>query len=100
SMAWKEDGHSNRYIVRQLVRSPRVVNNFVNDKENYARKKSTGRPKIFSERDKLTILKCASNSFYTASKIATSCGIAGHLRTVQRVLKDCPHLNHKKARTK
>ena len=76
------------------------MRNYLNNPEKYGLYKGSGRPKIFSSRQARALLRAASNSSSSARVIAESSGIQGHLRTVQRVIKNCGYLVHKKIKRK
>lgn len=96
----KESGLSNRKIAIKVRRSLNVVNNYVKKKKNYGIKKSSGRPSVFTERDKRRIIRIASNSALTARQIATEAGVATNVRNVQRLLQREPPLKRMKLKRK
>jgi IS30 family transposase len=88
----REEMYSNREIARRIHRSAKVVNNFVQDIENY-RKNYRGGIQTATTARKRTILREASNSTMTPRKIKEALESAASLRTVQRLIKKCAHLS-------
>ena len=102
-LAFKETGLSNRAIAKKINRSHSVVDNFIRLKENYNKKKSTGRPEKLSNRDKRIILRNASNSALSVRNIMDESAIdrtKTSVRTVQRFLKKSPNIKRKKMQKK
>ena len=98
-LAFKETGLSNSAIAKKINRSHSVVDNFIRLKENYNKKKSTGRPEKLSNRDKRIILRNASNSALSVRNIMDESAIdrtKTSVRTVQRFLKKSPNIKRKK----
>jgi DNA-binding NarL/FixJ family response regulator len=62
----REEGYSNREIGRRIHRSAKVVNNFVQDIENYGKNYRDGIQIATTARERRTILREASNSTMTA----------------------------------
>lgn len=89
-------GISNRQIAQELGRSPRVVNNFLNDPANYGTRKSTGRPSKLSERDTRRIWRKASNSVSSGKTIKDELGLNVHQKTIFRAIKKNPNLRRRK----
>ena len=48
--------------ISKVIRSRRIIQNFLKNVEDYGKKKSTGRPSSLSDRDKRAILRVASCS--------------------------------------
>lgn len=95
-----EEGYSLRKIAERIGRSHQVISNFLNDPENYG-KKFKGRTKFATtERERRTILREASNSTLTAGQIAHNVGTEASVRTVQRILRNTPHLKRLKIKRK
>ncbi|PSN51592.1 hypothetical protein C0J52_20804 [Blattella germanica] len=57
---YKEEGYSSRGIARRLSRSPCVINNFLKLGNNYRVKKSTGKPKKLTPRQKRQVIRTLS----------------------------------------
>lgn len=95
-----EEGYSNRAIARRTGRSHQVVSKFLAEPENYG-KRFKGRKKfVTTERERRAIIREASNSTLTASQIAHNVGTKASLRTVQKILQQCPHLKRLKIKRK
>jgi transposase len=67
----REEGYSNREIARRIHRSVKVVNNFVQNIENYGKSYRGGIQTATPERERRTILREASNSTMTQEKLKT-----------------------------
>jgi transposase len=87
---------SNREIARRIHRSAKVVNNFVQDIENYGKNYRGGIKSATTARERRTILREASNSTITPRKIKEAIESAASLRTVQRLIKKCAHLSRRR----
>ena len=98
--AYKDQGLSNSKIARTIGRSNNVINNLIRKKEEYGAKKHKGRPQIFDNIQKRRILRNASNSMETAGGISSKSGVNGHLRTVQRLLKNSENIKYSKVKKK
>lgn len=68
--AFKEMFLSNRQIAKRIGRSANVVDNFVKDMHNYGSKKSSGRPKMLTDRDKRQLIREAANSTKGSRRLA------------------------------
>jgi transposase len=86
----REEGYSNREIARRIHRSAKVVNNFVQDIENYGKNYRGGIQTATTPRERRAILREASNSIITPRKINEA---AASFRTVQRHIKKGAHLS-------
>jgi hypothetical protein len=95
----QQEGYSNRYIAARINRSPRVVNNFVRNVENYGKNYSGGIQTATTNREKRNILRQASNSSCTARKVKQAVHSTASLRTVQRI-KKCAHLKRRRLQKK
>lgn len=87
-------------ISKQIRRSECVVRNYIKNMENYGQKKSPGRPKVISNREKRAILRAASNSGLPARAIAAKAGVNTNVRNVQRILKAAPTIKRLKLQRK
>lgn len=96
----QEEGYSNKEIAHRINRSAKVINNYVNDKENYGTHRRGGVKHATSERQRRRILGVASNSMLTAKAIANQTQTTCSIRTVQRVIKAAPHIKHLKIKRK
>ncbi|XP_043588500.1 uncharacterized protein LOC122570358 [Bombus pyrosoma] len=86
-------------ISKVIRRSRRVIHNFLKNVEDYGKKKSTGRPSLLSDRDRL-ILRVASNSQLTTKQIMEKCSISATVSSVRRVLLPCKNIKRLKLRKK
>lgn len=91
----KKENYSNRQIA-----SPRVINNYFKDPENYGKNQKGRTGKATTERERRAILREASNSASTARQIKASVGVSASIRTVQRVIKSSHHIQRKKLKRK
>lgn len=67
--AKKAQGFSIKRISKEIGRSRGAIANYVSNPAVYGTKKSPGRPSLLSDRDKRRIIRRASNSTATCSKI-------------------------------
>ena len=95
-IAFHNMGLSNREISRRIERSLNVVNHFLQLKEKYGTKKSTGRPKKISQREKGKILQEARQNKHHASKIKMKLDLPVGVRRVQQVLRSSGTLKYSK----
>lgn len=95
-----EEGYSNRAIGKRIGRSHQVVSKFLVERENYG-KKFKGRTKFATtSRERRAILREASNSTLTARQIKTNVGTEASLRTVQKIIQQCPYIKRLKIKRK
>jgi transposase len=90
---------SNREIATRIKRSADVVNKYVKNPSNYAKKKRTGRKPKLSFIEKRLILRKASNAVISCSKIVDDLCLGVSRMTVNRVLLNCAHLKYQKKKT-
>jgi transposase len=88
-----KEGMSRRKIAIKIRRSKCAVDYYLANPEEENRKKRSGRPPKVSPRDQRRILRCATNTGTSATKIKTTLQLPYHPSTVKRVLKKSP--NHK-----
>jgi transposase len=91
----REEGYSNREIARRIHRSAKVVNNFVQDSENYGKNYRGGIQTATTARERRSILREASSTM-TPRKIKEAVESAASLRTIQRLIKKCAHLSRRR----
>ena len=84
-----------REIPRQINRSHNVVMNYVK-KEIYGKKKSSGRPKLYSAREIRQLIREVNNKQVSSAQAKRSLGLPGTRQTAWHTLKRCPHLIRKK----
>lgn len=75
-------------IAKLLSRSRHVVYNFLKNPKIYGKKKSNGRPRVTTERDRRVILRIASNYKGTARRIVEKAGVSANVRTIRRILQN------------
>lgn len=90
--AFKLVGKTYDWIATKLGRSKKVVWSYLNDRENYGKKKSPGRPRKVSKRDERQIWRKASNSTKTAKAIGKEAGVNVSKWTIARAIKRNPNL--------
>ena len=87
-------------IAKLLSRSRKIIYNLLRNVEEYGKKKSTGRPKVTTDRQRRAILRVTSNSVATAREIAAEAGVNTNVRNVQRIIKQCKYIKRKKLMSK
>ena len=87
-------------IAKCMNRSRKVIYNLFKNVKNYGTKKSSGRPRAISAREKRAILRAASNSCLTSREIARKAGVATNARNVRRILQRCEHIRRLKLKQK
>lgn len=96
----QNEGFSNRKIAEKIGRHKNVVNNYVKDKENYGKNMKRFIKTATTPRERRAILKEASNSPLSVSKIKAKAGVSASQVTVYRVIKSAPHLKLKRLQKK
>lgn len=94
--AYRDVGKSNREIEHLLGRSPTVVDNYVNDPDNYGKKKIRGITKKLSDRDTRRICREASNSTKRCSQIKRDLNLNVSPETIRRTILKNPNLVSRK----
>lgn len=94
--AYRQERYSNREIARKIGRSTWVINNYLKDVENYGNNRRGRTATATTERERRAILRVASNSCATARQIRGRVGSDASVRTIQRVIKKCPHLKRRR----
>lgn len=90
--AYKQEGVSIREIGRRLSRSDKVVRNYLKDPEKYATTKRKPKKSKLSPRDKRSIVKLASNSTISLSKIKSTLNLPVCKETVRKALQTSPNI--------
>lgn len=85
-----------RKIATKINRSHQVISNYVRNRQSYVKKRPGRTGHELSQRDRRRIVREASNSTLFARQIKEKLAIGHSLRTVQRVIKQAPHLVRKK----
>jgi transposase len=83
--ARRTNGDSYDKIAKSLKRSKSAIHDYVNGKTGQT--KSTGRPKKLSKPEERKIIKQASNSFKSLSRIKSVLKLKVHKSTIWRTLK-------------
>lgn len=94
--AFSECGLSNRRIASKIGRSLNVVNNYLRNQSGYGKNMKGGTYKATTEADRRAIIRTASNSHESASKIREKTGVSASLATVKRVIRSAKHLKRLK----
>lgn len=89
-----------RKIAKNINRSHTAVENYARNRENYGKNHGGKRRQKVTQRDRRRILKAASNSKLSASQIKSKVGASCSVRTVQRIIKEAPHLKRQKLKRK
>jgi Transposase and inactivated derivatives, IS30 family len=69
-LAYKKEGLSSREIARRIDKSPIVVNNFLKLGNTYSTKKSSGRPRKLTPRQKRKVIRHLSAGRTSLGKLA------------------------------
>lgn len=97
---YRSEGYSNRAIAKKIGRSPTVVDNYIKDPEGYG-KNFKGRVSLsLSTYEKRKIIRIASNSALSLSKIRAQAGVEASKSSVRRVIKSCEYLKYLKLQKK
>lgn len=81
-----------REIARKLGRSLCAIQNFLKDRENYGKNKSSGRPKVLSVRETRQVARLASNSMRSANIIKKELRLSASKSTILRAIKSQRHI--------
>lgn len=96
----KSQGQNPVQIAKNINRGKTVVYNYLNNVERYG-KNMKGRKKMATTpKERRKILRIASNSAMSVSKIREKSGVSASLRTVHRILKSCPYIVRRKLQKK
>lgn len=90
--AFNREGVSYREIGRRLGRSDKVVRNYLKDPEKYATTKRKPKKSKLTSRDRRSIVKLASNSTISLSKIKSTLNLPVCKETVRKVLHTSPDI--------
>ena len=94
--AFVESGLCAEVIARKLNRSAGVVRNYLRDPHNYSKKKRSGRKLALSSKESRLILRKASNSTLSCTKLAAIVGNKVSKSTIWRTLNNSQHLKCQK----
>lgn len=97
-IALHELGYSNRQIGIQLGISRHAISNYLYDPLTGTRGHLSGRNPVLTVRDKMRILRSASNAYLSVTSIKAATETAASRSTVLRVLSNCPHIKLQRAK--
>lgn len=97
---YHEQNLSNRAIAKKINRSPKVVNSYFRDPLSYGKNYKGRTSTVLSSRDKRKIVRLASNSTDSLSKIRYKAGVEVSRMTISRVIKSAGHLKRQKMKKK
>jgi len=98
--AYFESGLSYHKIAEKMGRHRKTIANFLKNKESYGKIYKGGNNQVISPADRRAILREASNSHDSTTKIREKTGVKASLSTVQRVIKKANHLKRQKLKKK
>lgn len=96
----RKEGLSNRKIAQKINRSPNVVDHYVNQGEEYGKNYKGRTVTALTLKEKRKILRVASNSALSTSKIKELANVEASKSTVRRAILSAPHLQRKKLQKK
>ena len=88
--------NSIRSIAKLIGKSDRVVRNYLKDRQNYGKKKRSGRRSSLTSRDKSHIIRLAGDKNISAAKIKAQLNLKQSTTTIWRVINSCDHLKREK----
>lgn len=97
---YHSEGRSSRFIAEKLGRSQTVVVHYLRDPSNYGKNCKGRVAKVLSSQDKRRILRLASNSMSSSSKLLAESGVKASKSTVLRLLKNTNYLKRLKVMKK
>lgn len=98
--AYFESGLSYHKIAEKTGRHRKTIANFLKNKKSYGKNYKGGNNQVISPADRRAILREASNSHKSTTKIREKTGVKASLSTVQRVIKKANHLKRQKLKKK
>lgn len=101
-MAYRDLGLNYTQIGHRINRSRDVIRDYLKNPEDYGKKKSPGRPRVFDERQERQILRSVTqNNRTSVKKICADNQISlKHVRTVQRIFQKSEYFGWKKVERK
>jgi DNA-binding CsgD family transcriptional regulator len=90
----------NRQIADITKRSPKVFNNYLRDRKNYGKNKSSGRPKVLSERNIRAILREIRRAGESIREVMSVTKVPGSWWITWRYIKQCPNVEYTKGQRK
>lgn len=91
---------TNRHIAKEIGRSKDVVRNFLQNRENYGKNYTTGRPSAITSTEKRQLIRSASNSFKSARQLKSENDLSVGVRSIQKILSGSQHLKYEKMKRK
>lgn len=98
--AFYEYGLSFHKIAEKTGRHRKTIANFLHNKDTYGKNFKGGNNRVITEADRRIILREASNSHDSSTKIREKSGVNASKSTIQRVLKNAEHLKRQKLKKK
>ena len=95
-----EERYSVTKVAKLINKSRKVIVNLLKDSNNYEKRKSCGRSRWLTARDKRALIRVTSNSSSTAREIAKKAGVTTKVGNVRRLLKNYKHLKRRKLQQK
>jgi transposase len=83
-------------IVEKIGRAKSTISKFLQDPENYGRKKRPGRPRTLDPRAERRLISAARRGEQSASQLKNTQDIPLTTRRVQQILSSVPDLKYKK----
>ena len=96
----KEEGWSNRKIAEEIGRSRCVIDNYINLRENYGQKKSSGRKRKLTRRDERAVVRLAIKKKFGSRRILASLDVNCSRTTNYNTLKNNKNLKFAKMKRK
>lgn len=93
---YHSENYSYREIGKKIGRSHNVIMNYIKNKDNYRKNYKGGTYSALTAQDRRKILRIASNSAHSTSKIRNMAGVNASKSTVRRAILKCEHLQLKK----
>lgn len=87
-------------IAQKINRSEKVVRNFLKDRKNYGKKKSSGRRPTITSAQKRRLIRSATNSLKSAAELKSENELEVGVRRVQQILSNSNRLKYKKMKCK
>lgn len=98
--AFHSEGFAMRYIAKKIGRSDHVIRNYIKNSASYGTNYKGRTKTALTPQDKRKLIRIASNSAASTSKIKEKAGIVASLSTVRRAILSADHLKLKKLKKK
>ena len=92
----KKNGSSVRQIGLALGRTHNVISKYIQNPGNYGTKKSPGRPKLYTDRQKRILIREITAKNVSVPETQHSLGLPGTRRTALNAIHDCSSLVRQK----